>query len=142
MPKGFLVAPVAGRTVLDPFSIGRVPQRRVGWLRSFDGTVIDPVSGKAVPREVWTFAGDEPEVVTETSDHFFRRAILDGDLDYLESVEIAADGKATNALRDLDLMRATKAHKAARVAQAAAEAAATASELAAHAAAVAAIEST
>lgn len=121
MPKGYKVAPVEGRTIVDPFHTvhsairANVPQRRIGYTRHVDAEnlVVDPRSGQKVPRESWKFHGKE-EVVTETTDGFYRRAIREGDLDYLASVEIGADGTTKPLPLDRELLVATAVNQAKR----------------------------
>lgn len=126
MAKGYKVASVEGRTIVDPFNTRHssertnAPQRRIGFTRKIDAenTVIDPRSGKRVPAETWD-AHNKPEIVLETSDGFYRRAIKDGDLDYLGSVEVAADGTSKPLPFDKELLAATAVHKALREREAA-----------------------
>lgn len=121
MAKGFQVAPVEGRTIVDPFNTrhsaarSSAPQRRLGFTRKIDPSVttIDPRSGKKVPLEQWERHA-EPETVLETSDGFYARAIRDGDLDYLGSVEIAADGTTKPLPLDRELLKITAVNQALR----------------------------
>lgn len=140
MPKGFKVAPVEGRMLLDPFTIGRT-HRRLGFDRVLDAEhpVLDPLSGKLVPHERYEWHGRE-EIVSETTDHYVRRAILNGDVDYIASVDVLADGTAKALPADLELLKATRANKAARAKSAADAAKAQVDADAAHAAALAAFD--
>ena len=55
-------------------------------------------------------------VVPETTDLYIRRAILDGSLDYIETVHDydAETNKGSKSFRDVELVRATVANTAAR----------------------------
>lgn len=127
------VAPVEGRMVLDPRTIGSAQHHRIGHTRKIDGEKV--VLGRKEPRVRFAFDEKvEHVLVTETADGYFRRAILDGDLDYIEHVELErkltpgknADGKddeqlpkvevlaPTRKWRDVELVRATARNKNAR----------------------------
>jgi hypothetical protein len=131
MAKGYKVAPVEGRTIVDPFNTRHssaktsAPQRRIGFTRKVDAenTVVDPRSGKRVPAETWELHGNE-EIVLETSDGFYRRAFKDGDLDYLGSIDVASDGTHKPMPLDRELLAMTAVNKALRERAAAAEKAA------------------
>lgn len=121
MAKGFKVAPVEGRTIVDPFNTRHssartnAPQRRIGFTRKVDAenSVVDPRSGKSVPAETWEPHGDE-EIVLETSDGFYRTAFRTGDLDYLGSVDVGADGTTKPLPLERDLLAMTAVNKALR----------------------------
>lgn len=140
MPKGFKIAPVEGRMLLDPFTIGAT-HRRLGFARIVDAEnqVRDPLSGNMVPAERWEWHGDE-ETVGETTDHYMRRAILAGDADYVSSVDIAADGTTKPLPLDVELLTATKFNQALRARAAAAADKAQASAEADHAKALAGVD--
>jgi hypothetical protein len=100
------VRPVEGRMVLDPFSIGAVQHRRIGYEREVEGRVSR--NGIAQPRVRYRFVGGEV-VVRETTDGYFRRAILDGDLEYLETIhEFGIESERRS--RDPSLLAATAAN--------------------------------
>lgn len=88
MPK-FKIRPVEGRQLLDPRTIGGA-QRRIGYRREDGGTV--DVLGVPTPRTRFVFDGGE-FTVDDTADRYFHRAILDGDVEYVATVQ--ADGTET-----------------------------------------------
>jgi hypothetical protein len=96
---------VEGRMLLDPRSIGG-QHRRYGYERRVEGDKF--VLGKKEPRVRYVFVGGE-FVVTEQRDGYFRRAILDGDADYV--AHVGADGKLH---REPALVAATARNVAAR----------------------------
>ena len=112
------IKPVAGLMVLDP--------RTLGGMRRFHGFERgEPrermVQGRLTLVPSFAFKGGE-ELVTETRDGFYRKAILSGDLDYVSH----ADGS-----REVALVAATARNRKAREAAAlAAEHAAADAELA------------
>lgn len=111
MSKGFRVAPVEGRLLLDPHTIGRT-HRRIGYSRVLDGEVRHPITGEMVPRETWQWHGDN-ELVLETSDHYVRRAIVAGDVDYVGSVDFQPSG-IVELPSEPELVEATARNVAAR----------------------------
>lgn len=104
---------VEGHQLLDPRTIGG-EQRRYGYERKIEGTKM--VLGKPEPRVRWAFVGGE-FLVDETSDGYFRRAILDGDVDYVSH----ADGSREPALVAATARNVAARKKAAELAVAQAE---------------------
>lgn len=84
----FRLRAVAGRTLVDPFTLG--VQRR--------------------------FLEGE-QVLRETTDHYYKKAVLAGDADYVETV-LDAGEKSEKATRDPELVRATVVNVKARAAAA------------------------
>jgi hypothetical protein len=112
MPKGFRVAPVEGRMIVEPFTIGS-QHRRLGYSRAIEGETIDPLSGERVPRVVWNWNGDT-EIVVETTDQYIRKAIECGDLDYVGTVTIGPAGIQDEPL-DATLVKRTLENVSARI---------------------------
>lgn len=108
--KFYRVASVEGRQVLDPFTIGQAQQRRVGYTRFVEGEV--SVGDKREPRIRYKISG-EPEVVRETTDLYFKRAIVRGDLEYVETV-LDFGTKTEKVMREPELVRATVLNRKAR----------------------------
>lgn len=96
---------VEGKMLLDPRTIGG-QQRRYGYERKLEGEKV--VLGRKEPRVRFAFVGGE-FVVTETPDHYFRRAIHAGDVDYVAHVN--ADGSTK---RDPSLVAVSARHVTAR----------------------------
>jgi hypothetical protein len=125
-----VIKPIEGRMVLD--------QRTLGGQRRFHGYEFGErrkrtVQGKEVLVPSAKFGDGTEETVTETRDGFYRRAILDGDIEYVATV----DGEKRS--REVALVLATARNKkareeAARTAKAAVEEAKRAHELALQAA--------
>ena len=122
MSKGYRVSAVAGRTIADPFTTRHAtatpvyqPQRRIGYTRTVDANrvAVDPRTGAKSPAVVYEFHG-EIETVTETSDGFYRNAIKCGDLDYVSSVDVRADGTTSQLPFEPELMNATALNVAIR----------------------------
>lgn len=104
---------VEGKQLLDPRSIGR-QHRRFGYERKIEGEKF--VLGKKEPRVRFAFVGGN-FVADETPDHYFRRAIQAGDIDYVATIVGGAEK------RDPSLVAVTARNVAAR--EAATELAAT-----------------
>lgn len=96
---------VEGKMLLDPRTIGG-QQRRYGYERKLEGEKV--TLGRKEPRVRFSFVGGE-FVVTETPDHYFRRAIHAGDIDYVAHVN--ADGSTK---RDPSLVAVSARNVAAR----------------------------
>lgn len=119
------VRPVEGRQVLDPRTVGARQHHRLGYERRtepFREENGERVAGKFVmgekqPRVRFVFVGGEI-TVEETRDGYYRRAILEGDLDYVAHVDAKGHEKV-----DAVLAAATTAHVQKRSADRAAAAA-------------------
>lgn len=116
MPKVFLkVRAVDGHMITDPRTIGGTENRRIGYERVIEGTVV--AAGVQRPRVRHVFVGGEFEV-PETTDLYLRKSIEDGSLEYVETIHETTKGNATtrNTFREVDLVRATVKHQKLRVA--------------------------
>lgn len=110
------VRAVEGHMIADPRTIGRSESRRIGHDRKVDGTILR--GGVEEPRVRHVFVGGE-HIIPETTDGYLRRAVLDGSLDYVETIHNVGE-KIERTFRDVELVRATVANMKARAAAAAA----------------------
>lgn len=120
MSKFFRVLAVDGPQFIDPFSIGTPQKRVVGYKRVERGTRLDPRQKDPVPHYAYEFDAEAgPQIVAESTDHFVRRAIMDGTIDYVETVDFFGEPKE-KSYREAALVLATKKNRDKREAQAAA----------------------
>jgi len=103
--------------IANPFARGRM----VGYEASANPKNLEyrMESGRMEPSREWNRA-DGDVLLQETTDGYFRRAILDGDLEYIETVE-NPDSKKPRSFRVPELVLATSKHVKAREAQKLAE---------------------
>ncbi len=104
------VRAIEGRQVLNPWSMGMAQQERLGHERFVEGTTTR--GGVEVPRIRYRFVSGDV-VVPETADHFLRRAVESGDLEYVETIADAGE-KTEKKFRDLPLVKATARNRKAR----------------------------
>jgi hypothetical protein len=115
-PVYFLVSAVEGRQVVVYSTIGTPSLRRVGHKRVEEGVVTK--AGRVEPRVRFVFDNDaEPELVQETRDRYYARAVERGDIDYVGTISSpgAKDEKKT---RDPALVRVTSQNKTKRATEA------------------------
>jgi hypothetical protein len=115
MSKKFLrVRAVPGRRIIDPTTLGRSTPRFIGHqvVASSERTQVNWFTKEIEPAFDLVLT-NEPALVAEPSpDGFFRRAILDGDLEYIETVERVGETEKTYV--DQALKKASDAHLAAQ----------------------------
>lgn len=105
----FVLKPIEGRMVPNP----RVPGRIFGHeaYRDKDDTEYSMLTNRNEPVRKWKFDGAEFEAA-DTNDGFFRKAIMQGDLEYVATM---SGGKR---MLDHELLRASMKHRKARAEQA------------------------
>ena len=110
----YRVLPVPGRLVLHPGSIGAPQKHMVGHARGVneDDTRYDPTTGTQRPMTTYTPRA-EAVTVPEYEGYYFRRAILDGDLDYVATV-VRLGTPAERDEAEEALVAATARHRLAR----------------------------
>lgn len=111
------VRPVEGRMVANPFARGRM----VGYEASANPKNLEyrMESGRMEPSRDWNRV-DGDVLLQETTDGYIRRAILDGDLEYIETVENPGT-KSERKTRSPELVLASTKHAKVREAQKLAE---------------------
>lgn len=93
------VACVKGRSIAHPETIGRGVQQRIAHTRNVIGDTVNAYTGE--PAELREFIpSKEPALIDAKHGEYIRRAIADGDLQYIAHVTTDAAGTVLTSTRD------------------------------------------